>query len=124
MRMPSSTGATKSLVDSHDGRETLCKDQLRALTDLLRIEGSTIGVSHRERQGGLSNEVHFEAKIGGMACCRLAALFGSNPGNDNTANAMLDEPVLQVRAGQRAVHGLVDDCGRCASDLGQRSDQA
>jgi hypothetical protein len=73
-------------------------------------------IRHRESQRGFGNVINLVAHVGGMACRSLTALLGTNPGNDQPADAVLHQPDIESAADERAVAALVKHGVRCNRD--------
>ena len=53
---------------------------------------------HGEGQGGVGGEDHLEAGVAGMARSGLAALLGADAADDDLADIVIPQPVMQRRA--------------------------
>ena len=109
IRLQVRDAASKSLFDGRDSREAAVQHEFGPRFNFLRRPLPPMAVGHRKRQGRVGHVVDLVSQVGSVACSCFAALFGSDAGDDDTADAVLREPDSKSAADQSTVAALLED---------------
>src|SRR5215510_11058658 len=119
IRLQVCDASSKSLFDGCDAREAAVQHEFGSGFNFLRRPLPPVAIGHRKRQGRVGDVVDLISQIASMTCGRLAALFGSDARDDDTANAALREPDSKSAPDQRAMAALLEDSIRNKSHIRQ-----
>src|SRR5215471_19501221 len=109
IRLQLCDAASKSLFDRCNSRKAAVQHKFGPRFDFLRRPLPSVAVDHGKRQGRIGDVVNLISQIGSVARGGLAALFGSDAGDDDAADAVLREPNSKSATDQGAVATLLKD---------------
>jgi fructose-bisphosphate aldolase, class II len=115
-------------TDAEDFRKSIkagiIQNELGSRFDLRGAPFFPVAISHRKSERSFGDIVDLVARVRSMPRGSFTALFGADAGNDDAADAVLDQPGVEAAANERTVAAFVEDRVRCEREPRKRDDVA